>query len=293
MRCPKCQYISFDSGERCRNCGYEFSLSVEDPPVDVKIGRDEPPPGRGREPSFSALDAQLSNPAGDNGGLGSGGGRRQWTAADLPLFSERVADDQAPLVSPTAVPRAPLSVRRQPPVRHKSSAPAAGELALELGDHEAARAGEFAPAAVDSGPAVAGVIRRITAGVLDAAVLGTIHATVFYLTLRLCELPPEQWRVLPLIPLVAFLLLLSGGYFVLFTAAGGQTIGKMITRIRVINAPAAGDMPLRVSFSTAVLRTVACFGSVLALGAGFLPVLFSSDRRAFHDRVAETRVVPA
>jgi uncharacterized RDD family membrane protein YckC len=32
---------------------------------------------------------------------------------------------------------------------------------------------------------------------------------------------------------------------------------------------------------------------VLLLGAGFLPVLFSADRRALHDRVAETRVVPA
>jgi len=29
----------------------------------------------------------------------------------------------------------------------------------------------------------------------------------------------------------------------------------------------------------------------VALGIGFLPVLFSSDRRAFHDRVADTRVV--
>ena len=27
MKCPKCQYISFDSGDRCRNCGYDFSLA--------------------------------------------------------------------------------------------------------------------------------------------------------------------------------------------------------------------------------------------------------------------------
>ena len=26
-KCPKCQYFSFDSGDRCRNCGYEFSLA--------------------------------------------------------------------------------------------------------------------------------------------------------------------------------------------------------------------------------------------------------------------------
>jgi hypothetical protein len=41
------------------------------------------------------------------------------------------------------------------------------------------------------------------------------------------------------------------------------------------------------------VRAVALLGSVLALGAGFLPVLFRADRRAFHDRVADTRVVIA
>jgi uncharacterized RDD family membrane protein YckC len=78
---------------------------------------------------------------------------------------------------------------------------------------------------------------------------------------------------------------------VLFTAAGGQTIGKMATGIRVVNAGA--DMPARVSFATTMIRTVSCLGSVLALGSGFLPILFSARRRAFHDRVAETHVVLA
>ncbi len=41
MRCPKCHYISFGSADRCRNCGYEFSLAVEDaPPLDLPIETD-------------------------------------------------------------------------------------------------------------------------------------------------------------------------------------------------------------------------------------------------------------
>jgi uncharacterized RDD family membrane protein YckC len=91
--------------------------------------------------------------------------------------------------------------------------------------------------------------------------------------------------------MAAFLLLLCGGYFVLFTAAGGQTIGKMAAHIRVVNSP--GVTPARVSFKTAVIRTVACFGSVLPLGAGFILAVVNDDRCAFHDRVAATRVVPA
>ena len=26
MKCPKCLYIGFETGERCKNCGYDFSL---------------------------------------------------------------------------------------------------------------------------------------------------------------------------------------------------------------------------------------------------------------------------
>lgn len=138
----------------------------------------------------------------------------------------------------------------------------------------------------------ASLLRRAGAGVIDLAVLSTIGAAVLLLTLHVSELAAEEWRVLPLAPLVAFLLLLCGGYFVLFTAAGGQTIGKMATGIRVVGVSEDGR-PLRVSFGTAMVRAIACLGSVMALGAGFLPALLSADRRAFHDRIAETRVVPA
>src|SRR4051812_19496277 len=37
MKCPKCSYLGFDTGDRCRNCGYDFSL-VSHPssdPADV------------------------------------------------------------------------------------------------------------------------------------------------------------------------------------------------------------------------------------------------------------------
>jgi hypothetical protein len=65
----------------------------------------------------------------------------------------------------------------------------------------------------------------------------------------------------------------------------------MAAHIRVVNGQ--GEMPARLSFRTAVVRTVACLGSVLALGAGFLLAVMNEDRCAFHDRVADTRVVPA
>ena len=302
MRCPKCQYISFDSGDRCRNCGYEFSLAADAAPVDVTIGRDEPPPGRIRDLSLTALDTPLSpsgtpsDAAADESGGTFGGSRRPVTAEDLPLFIDRVADDQAPLVTPPAVPRPPLSVRRtNPATRERLRSARPEELSLELArewDGSEIRIG------VDDGASgewsdAAGILRRVAAGLIDVTILAAILAGVVYLTLRVCELTIEQWRALPLGPLVAFLLLLCGGYFVLFTAAGGQTIGKMAARIRVVSASETVDGHVRVSFAAAMKRSVAALASVLPLGAGFLPVLFRTDRRAFHDRLAETRVVSA
>jgi uncharacterized RDD family membrane protein YckC len=91
---------------------------------------------------------------------------------------------------------------------------------------------------------------------------------------------------LPPIPLGAFLLLLNGGYLVAFTAAGGQTIGKMMTGVRVM-----GDDGQRVDVAGAVLRGAGCLLSIVTLGLGYLPVFFSADARALHDRIAGTRVV--
>ena len=29
MKCPKCDYLGFETGDRCRNCGYDFSLMTD------------------------------------------------------------------------------------------------------------------------------------------------------------------------------------------------------------------------------------------------------------------------
>jgi len=39
VKCPKCHYLGFETGDRCRNCGYDFSLLsvAELPPADYEI----------------------------------------------------------------------------------------------------------------------------------------------------------------------------------------------------------------------------------------------------------------
>lgn len=270
MKCPKCSYLSFDAGERCRNCGYDFSMAAPPP--------DDP-------------------------------------AADLPLF-----EDDRPLVSVPASPRPPLSVRRttlsphkgaggQDPARLRSrQAPPAphqpppAALDLEFDDAPGEEppyvaplpraAGVAAAVADPREPAPGG--RRLGAAIIDLLLVGGIDAAVLYFTLRLAGLDSAEFFTLPLVPLAAFLLLINGGYFVMFTAATGQTIGKMAMGLRVVGTAPAGVIHDRVTFGRAVLRTAGYLASLLPAGLGFLPAFIGPrDRRALHDRLAETRVVRA
>jgi uncharacterized RDD family membrane protein YckC len=75
-------------------------------------------------------------------------------------------------------------------------------------------------------------------------------------------------------------------YLVGFTLAGGQTIGKMTTGIRV-----TGDDGRGVDLTGAVVRAVVGIASFLTLGLLFAPVFVSAERRSVHDRLAGTRVV--
>lgn len=300
MRCPKCQYISFGSANRCRNCGYDFSLSTDLESFDLPIQN-------GREPFGPLADLPLSaeppkpndppvSPAPDIGRTAAA------AETDLPLFSG--TPDDAPLVTPRAVPRAPLSVRRgAPPAMTKPRPRAALEdepgLDLVGGADDRSRAvpsaaqPPIAPgAAALQGLTAASAFARIGAGLVDAIIMGSIDVAVVYLTLRLSELQLDDVLVLPMIPLVAFLLMLNGGYLVLFTAAGGQTIGKMATRIRVVPEDSRSALS-HVPFGTAVVRAAAYLVSLLPAGLGFVPILFSADGRTIHDRLSHTRVVKA
>ena len=136
-----------------------------------------------------------------------------------------------------------------------------------------------------------GMIARAAAGAIDLLLLGGIDLLVVWLTVRLCALTFGQALTLPLVPLVAFCLLVDVGYLLLFTATTGQTLGKMAAGLRVVGAaPDAGLEPL--SLRQAIVRSLATVPSVVALGAGFIPAL-GGDGLAVHDRLAHTRVVRA
>jgi uncharacterized RDD family membrane protein YckC len=135
-------------------------------------------------------------------------------------------------------------------------------------------------------PRAAAPLVRLAAGLFDTVLLASLDAVVIVLTLRLGELDLQSLDTLPVAPLAGFLILLNGGYVVVLTLAGGQTLGKMAFGVRVVDRTGCP-----VTASIAVVRALGYLVSVLPLGLGVVWMFLDTDRRAWHDRLAGTRVL--
>jgi uncharacterized RDD family membrane protein YckC len=277
MKCPKCGYLGFETGDRCKNCGYEFSLMAR-PSVPVPDVIDT-------ALSPTAIEPKPERP--------------------LPLFMPPGEDDDdEPLIRLPVAPRPPLAVRKTPdsprvraisrPTPRTESAEPVLQFADEIGPLADLKLrdepGEPAPVAAHVEPVrtrgmPSGAGARLGAAFIDHAILLAIDAAVVYFTLRMAVLLPSEWRLLPAVPLLAFLGLVKFAYFFAFTAVGGQTIGKMALGIRVVT-----DTNTPVDSACALRRTLAGIAAFV-FGLGFIPALLGVERRAFHDRVAHTRVI--
>ena len=341
MKCPKCDYLGFETGDRCKNCGYDFSLAADgaaSPQPDLVLREPEPthrdadrwlnqlvarldsvrpvatttaadplasmsldPPGAVSQPVSSAPPEAPPAPAATPV-LPSPPRVLSRSAPGLPLFHPGGADWDEPLIKVPSAPRPPLAVRRTPDkprlrsvpkaVRRTHAGPAADPVLAFAEEATAVAAPPPAAARARVTPSaaahaeVSGPARRLTAAAVDHLILFSIDGAVIYFTFQIAGVPFASWQAIPVLPLALFLLLVKGSYFCVFTALGGQTVGKMATGIRVV-----ADDNRDVEPARAVQRTLAALASVATVGIGFAPVLFAGDRRALHDRVAGTRVV--
>jgi len=132
MKCPKCGYLGFETSDRCRNCGYDFSLTglmssagpagenelmikmeseASGPPMDLALGpesaaRPESRMTHGTDQVFD-LDRMSAMPAPPRRGT--------TTPEEFLLFPSEAADPDAPFARSRAAPRPPLAVRRTTP----------------------------------------------------------------------------------------------------------------------------------------------------------------------------------
>jgi uncharacterized RDD family membrane protein YckC len=309
VKCSKCGYIGFESADRCRNCGYEFSLAPTVALPDLPI-RQDADAIEGLD-DLSLIDGGTARRASSGFDAEFGGGATESRAAaarpasfsprsaasELPLFGTPIEDD-TPLITKPSPPRTPLSVRRSTPElsRLRTVGPRAAslDLGLEL-DPPVAAAPRVVPSEraqsvdwtdPDDRRIDAGAVRRVLAALIDGVILATIDVAVIYLTMQICGVTLADFGLLPKGPLVAFLVVQNVGYLVAFTA-GGQTLGKMAAGIEVVTF----DPDEVLDLGRALKRTVAWLVLACPAGLGLLSALISHDHRGLHDRFAGTRVV--
>ena len=127
---------------------------------------------------------------------------------------------------------------------------------------------------------------RLLAGLIDLGFLTFLLLGVAYLTTNLASQPLQALPRPAIAALGCVGFLLSVGYFVFFWSLSGQTLGKLLTSSRVV-----GPLGQPLGFSRAAMRTLGIVLSLLPLGAGFIGLWSDIGRRAWHDRLASTKVV--
>ena len=94
--------------------------------------------------------------------------------------------------------------------------------------------------------------------------------------------PPLAWRL----ALRVGLLVVTGAYFAISWARGGQTIGMRAWRLRVVDANGNA-----LSWPRCLLRFLVACVSLGAIGLGFLWCLIDARKRAWHDIAAGSVLV--
>lgn len=295
MKCPKCAYVGFEESDRCRHCGYDFSLIAPLPeaasPSPLRVVEPSRHPSY-REPLRAAAEAELGRadaapfvdlplaaPASTPPPLSLAGAASATPAAPPSLPPSLFTDPQPPPA------RTPLAVRRTAERPRSRATPHVIRRPRPV-LLEPATADDTSQAAAPAETVVAAPpVARLLSVAVDVALLSGIDAAVVYLTAQIASVPMGQVMTLPLVPLAAFVVGLNVAYLAVFTANGGQTLGKMAAGLRVESTDGA------LTFGGAVVRVAAAIAGGLVVGAGFLPALFRADRRAVHDQIAHTRVV--
>ncbi len=274
MRCPKCRYVSFDHLEVCKRCGANLpqgkrrqeipALTIAPPdspppisPLLAESSAPNPPEEiEVRVKELNALLAELSDPRG------------------LVLTSAQAAEEkEAMVLQPEGL---------QPMDRSSGSvAQHAGVVTVEPG-----------PISVGTLPK-AGFWVRVAAWIADVLFLflpTVVAAVLVWATITLGgwlggEIN-DQVKIFAGISSVIIVVVGGFQYFTLFVGWRGQTPGKMIFGLKIVQVNGQ-----EMTYGRACLRSI-CWGlSLLLFSLGFLMIAFNRQKRGLHDILAGTYVI--
>ena len=328
MKCPKCSYLGFETGDRCKNCGYDFSLieSVERAPVEVDLAlrladgdvserpswTDEVDRGLGperratpyspepqpelpgsRAPRYATPPAvPVPRPLIGRPRAAAGAARARATPS-LSLFaSETDEAGDEPLIKVPAAPRPPLAVRRTPEtpkLRSVARSPARVEREPALQCSDEPDTPRPPRESVRQ-PAAPQHVSGVAARLVAAAI---DHCLLLAVDLAVIYFT-LRLSALPLsewqaLPPVPLLAFLLLVKVSYFCAF--TAVGGQTIGKMAAHIQVVTETGAPVDGARAMRRAIAGVASALTLGVGFVPALVGSERRAIHDRFARTRVI--
>lgn len=133
--------------------------------------------------------------------------------------------------------------------------------------------------------APAGFWIRFAASVIDDVFMLVVGVVVLFIA-RIFWGGRLGTSVVLLASLTAFNLLFGALYYILLHWILGQTLGKVLLRLRVVTLSGGS-----LSLGTSVLRWIGYLLSVLSFLMGYVMAGVRRDKRALHDLFARTRVV--
>ena len=127
--------------------------------------------------------------------------------------------------------------------------------------------------------------KRLWAGLIDIGLVLGMNILAFLFISFFGRLDFGSFFLLPAYPFLIVTFLMTTGYFVFFSGFSGQTPGKMFMHIQIIDQ--TGNL---ISFSRSFIRYVGYYISFLAFCYGFIAAYSDPNHKAWHDRLARTRV---
>jgi uncharacterized RDD family membrane protein YckC len=120
----------------------------------------------------------------------------------------------------------------------------------------------------------AGFGERLVAAIIDGVLVGVVNGILFGV------LKSAGYGLGTLIGL-AYTIYLEG-------SPSGQTVGKKVMNIRIVDADNGGP----IGYGRAFLRYIGKIISAIPCGLGYLWMLWDPNKQTWHDKIASTVVVP-
>lgn len=344
MKCPKCNFTSFDHLSSCKKCGYVFEKpnshdvlsSLTLPISDLDVGKGKV--ARGHEkPDMSETVASIQDSLDEidvdkHGVVGSasqeqaaqaGGNVVQVQGAGADANENKVfaSYNSVNWEESISLSSEELNLDVDDADGEEKEEEVQGQIGFKLQEKESDVAdtgreklreelgrvgeelkeieGEPAHPARSSDTTVdfstvekGGFLRRLVAYLIDGVVLYIVNVILIFAGIIAMGIDASEIegggieQIKLLLPLYIFGFVINIFYYTYFHGNTGQTPGKMICRLRVVQT---NGEPL--GYGKAFLRWIGYIVSWLAFALGFLWVIFDRQKQAWHDKIAGSYVL--